>query len=291
MKYSDANPPLQCMMTQSTCYKGTRKFEPLGVLWHSTGANNPTLKRYVQPDDDAPNRDELLKLLGKNIYGNDWNHIKREAGMNFFVGKLADGTVTTVQVMPTNFRPWGCGGALNNTHIQFEICEDNLKDEAYFRAAYKEAAELTAWLCTRYHFNPLGTFQYQGKNVPVIIDHIGSYELGMGSNHGDIRYWFSKYGVTMQDIREEVKRIMDGAEPEPEPTPEPLPDLPMLKFGSSDKATIGTVCYLQKKLGGLDIDGDFGNKTKAAVLEFQKTHGLVADGIVGPRTWAMLERS
>ena len=49
MKYSKSNPPMTCMMTQSTCYKGTKKMTVKGVLWHSTGANNPTLKRYVQP--------------------------------------------------------------------------------------------------------------------------------------------------------------------------------------------------------------------------------------------------
>lgn len=69
MKYNDKNKPLVCMMTQSTCYRGTRKFTPKGVLWHSTGANNPWLKRYVQPDDNASNRAELLNLLGKNQYG------------------------------------------------------------------------------------------------------------------------------------------------------------------------------------------------------------------------------
>lgn len=71
MKYSNTNKPLQCMQTQSTCYKGTRKMAVKGVLWHSTGANNPWLKRYVQPSDNDPNRDELLKLLGRNSNGND----------------------------------------------------------------------------------------------------------------------------------------------------------------------------------------------------------------------------
>ncbi len=28
MKYNEKNKPLVCMMTQSTCYKGTRKFTP-----------------------------------------------------------------------------------------------------------------------------------------------------------------------------------------------------------------------------------------------------------------------
>jgi hypothetical protein len=47
MKYSSKNPPLVCMMTQSTCYKGTKEMTVKGVLWHSTGCNNKTVKRYV----------------------------------------------------------------------------------------------------------------------------------------------------------------------------------------------------------------------------------------------------
>ncbi|MFA6257329.1 MAG: peptidoglycan-binding domain-containing protein [Candidatus Paceibacterota bacterium] len=32
------------------------------------------------------------------------------------------------------------------------------------------------------------------------------------------------------------------------------------------------------------MDGDFGPKTKAAVITFQKLNGLVPDGLVGPLT-------
>lgn len=35
-------------------------------------------------------------------------------------------------------------------------------------------------------------------------------------------------------------------------------------------------------------DGDFGSKTKAAVIAFQKAQGLGADGIVGTKTWTAL---
>lgn len=48
--------------------------EVLGILWHSTGANNPNLKRYIQPADNAPDKEEMLKILGVNIYKNDQNH-------------------------------------------------------------------------------------------------------------------------------------------------------------------------------------------------------------------------
>ena len=225
MKYNDKNKPLVCMMTQSTCYKGTRKFTPKGVLWHSTGANNPWLKRYVQPDDDAADRSEWLARLGKNQYANDWNHIDRQAGLNFWIGKLADGTVAAVQTMPWDYRPWGCGsgnnGSCNNTHIQFEICEDALNDASYFNACYQEACEMTAYLCKMFGIDPMGTVSYNGLQVPTIIDHTGSHALGLGSNHGDIQHWSRRYGKTMENVRNDVAAILaaDATAPTTPSTP------------------------------------------------------------------------
>lgn len=43
-----------------------------------------------------------------------------------------------------------------------------------------------------------------------------------------------------------------------------------------------------QKLLKIDEDGVFGRKTRAAVQQFQKSHGLVNDGIVGPATWDVL---
>ncbi|HVJ17086.1 MAG TPA: peptidoglycan-binding domain-containing protein [Polyangiaceae bacterium] len=39
----------------------------------------------------------------------------------------------------------------------------------------------------------------------------------------------------------------------------------------------------------LKVDGDFGKRTEAAVLEFQRDHGVLADGIVGPITLELIE--
>ncbi|MFG3601421.1 L,D-transpeptidase family protein [Micromonospora chersina] len=66
---------------------------------------------------------------------------------------------------------------------------------------------------------------------------------------------------------------------------------PMLRQGSRG----ATVSMLQTRLTALHydvggVDGIFGPSTHHAVVAFQKVNGLVRDGIVGPRTWAALDR-
>jgi hypothetical protein len=150
-----------------------RTITPKGIMVHSTGANNPNLKRYVGPDDG---------LLGKNLYNNHWNQNTpdgRQVCVHGFIGKLADGSVATYQTLPWNMRGWHCGGSGNDTHISFEICEDGLTDQAYFNAIYKEAAELCAYLCKQY-----------GLTEKDVICHSEGYKLGIASNHGDVMHWF-----------------------------------------------------------------------------------------------------
>jgi hypothetical protein len=72
------------------------------------------------------------------------------------------------------------------------------------------------------------------------------------------------------------------------PNPRPQPE-PVLSVGDRGPE----VRKLQEKLNelgaGLVVDGNFGPFTQAAVMSFQAKHGLEVDGIVGPRTWAVLE--
>ena len=214
MKYSKTNQPLVCMQTQNSCYKNTSKMTVKGVLWHSTGANNPNLKRYVQPSDNATDKKEWLEKLGTNSYKNDLNHTTGQIGLNAWIGKLADGTVAAVQSMPWDYKPWGCAsgpkGSCNNGWIQFEICEDGLKDKAYFEAVYKEACELTAYLCDLYNIDPKGTVTVNGVKIPTILCHAESHELGFGSNHGDVLHWFPKFGKNMSDARNDVEKLINA---------------------------------------------------------------------------------
>lgn len=212
--------PLVCLMTNSTCYKNTAKMSIKGVLWHSTGANNPWIKRYCQPSDNDPRKAEILRILGKNKYGNDLNHKYRNAGVNAWVGKAENGDIMTAQALPWNFRPWGCGTrykngpSCNDGWIQFEICEDDLKNKSYAQSVWDEAVRLTAFLCSLYNLDPFGYVpkkDYYGKmvQVPVILDHKASYDLGFGSGHGDISHWFPKIlGKGMKDARQEVYNLL-----------------------------------------------------------------------------------
>lgn len=213
MKYSNKNKPLVCMMTHSTCYQNTTTMQVKGVLWHSTGANNPDLKRYIQPYETDSNYNQMIALLGKNPYNNDWNHTYVEAGLNCWIGKLADGTVTTIQTMPWDYRPWGCykgrNGSCNDGWIQFEICEDGLNDEKYFNEIYQEACEITAYLCKMFNINPKGTVVHNGITVPTILCHRDSYDLGLGSAHADILHWFPKFGKNMKTIRDDVAKLLN----------------------------------------------------------------------------------
>lgn len=43
-------------------------------------------------------------------------------------------------------------------------------------------------------------------------------------------------------------------------------------------------------IGSYGVDGKYGKQTEAAVKKFQNEHGLVVDGKVGVKTWAMLEK-
>lgn len=64
---------------------------------------------------------------------------------------------------------------------------------------------------------------------------------------------------------------------------------PVLRLGSDGDDVVGLQTIL-KLLGLLAVvDGDFGPRTKAAVEAFQRDNKLGIDGVVGPRTWAVLE--
>lgn len=192
---------ITCLHTACDGYGRERKsMTPLGIVLHSTGANNPSLKRYVQPSEDDPKREELLSFLGVNRYGNHWNRPAVYKSVHYFIGQLASGEVGTVKVLPDNIAAWGVGrgkhGSYNydpTGHLQIEVCEDALRDKSYFYACYRAAVSLCASLCRQYGFE-----------AAAIVSHREAHDRGYASAHRDIDHWLSAFGLTMDDFRREV---------------------------------------------------------------------------------------
>lgn len=230
----------QCIMYDSYNYTHPmyKNMSPVGVLWHDTAGGNPNLSRYVQPSKKDPNYEYLINLIGKNTGGNDWNTLglinpDHKAGLNAWVGKLADGSVATIQALPWTWRPNGCGsgskGSCNDGWLQFEICDDGYSTgtKTYFDKAYNEAVKLTAYLCKKFGINPKGTVVHNGVRVPTILCHKDSNDLGLGSAHGDIYVWFKKYGKTMDDVRNDVQNLINSTQNESDS------DVPVSSSGES----------------------------------------------------------
>lgn len=189
------------LLTNNNCYKAGKKMTPKGVMYHSTGANNPKLSRYVGPDDG---------VLGSNPNNNHWNQPKpggRSVCVHAFIGKDKNGKVRIYQTLPWNYVGWHSGsgkqGSANTMgYIGFEICEDALNDKVYFAECVNLANQLTAYLVKTYNI-PI--------NNKTIISHSEGFKLGIASNHADIEHWTKRFSMNMNDIRNEVQKLVEAS--------------------------------------------------------------------------------
>lgn len=182
----------QYYLTNNSCYSNPKIIKPIGFMLHSTGANNPNLKRYIQPDDG---------IIGYNEYQNDWNRPfpQVDTMVHGFIGKDDFGIVRAYQILPYDYKAWHCGGSGNNTHVSWEMCEDDLTDKSYFNSTYSIAVEVATDFCKQYNYDET-----------CIVDHSEGNKLGIASNHGDVKHWFSRFGKTMDDFREDVRKNLEG---------------------------------------------------------------------------------
>jgi N-acetylmuramoyl-L-alanine amidase len=201
----------EVIQTKNAGYLRGRKLNPVNILVHSTGANNPWMRRYV----DAPD------VLGKHIYNNHWNKPTATKSMHAFIGKDINGEVAVAHTLPYDIACWGCGGGKKGSynydpvgHLQFEICEDNLKNEAYYKEAFGVAEEYCAYLCKKIGFDPM-----------KITSHYEAGRLGYAFKRVDPTHWMAKFDDNMDKFRARVaKRVAGMTEPEEktEPTDDKL---------------------------------------------------------------------
>lgn len=180
--------------TKNQCFKTARKMpagSPAGIIVHSTGANNPNLKRYVNSPE----------ICGENIYKNYFDRSNIEQLCHAIIGKDKDGIVRAAKLLQWDICCWNCGRGykgsynFNPAYIQFEICEDDLTDKQYF----DEAFTLAAKLCARLMKN------YPTIKLENIISHKEACKRGYASNHVDPENWMSKFGYDMNWFRKLVE--------------------------------------------------------------------------------------
>lgn len=98
---------------------------------------------------------------------------------------------------------------------------------------------------------------------------------------GEVRREMSLTPTPIPDSPDSVMAVtLDPAAATPEP---------VLRTGSrGDEVVSLQTRLLQLGYYADEIDGQFGGKTKTAVIDFQKANGLDADGMVGAETKALL---
>jgi chitosanase len=199
------------------------------------------------------------------------------------------------------------------------------EQDKFFAQRYFQPAE--AWLASRGYVHALtlaivydsfihGSFKRINANIPLGSENMWAYNYVnarrnwlansrnpllrncvyrpdtfssmIKANRWDLELPLTIRGVT-------IRAGLDTVAPVPNPSVlfNNVSAQPLLRQGMRDPAPGGDVSYLQDLLNKngypIHIDGDYGQRTFMAVTAFQGSHGLTADGIVGPRTWDVLD--
>lgn len=253
------------------CYKSARSIgTKKGIIVHSTGANNKTLKRYIQPNDGQ---------LGENKYNNDWNRSGLSKCVHAMIGEVANGDIWVYETLPYTYACWGCGSGKNgsynyspNGHIQFEILEGSSSDIEYFNKVWKTAVEYCVWLCKTYGFNEIN-----------IISHKEAYNKGYATDHSDADSYFKRFGKTMNDFRNDVRKgLATGANSNNTTSNTTNPTVKTVSFATVNTSSSNLNCRETASSSG-NIIGSF-KKGKELLLmqktnkDWYKVKGLDIDG-------------
>lgn len=110
-----------------------------------------------------------------------------------------------------------------------------------------------------------------------------------GSNPHDKHFHVSVKPETVHE--NDTKKVgFESLNPKPvPPKPSPSPALPVFKNGSrqnsAKKNNRGTDVATLQRFTGAKATGAWNAETEREVRAYQKTRGLTADGIAGPKTW------
>lgn len=148
---------------------------------------------------------------------------------------------------------------------------------------------------------PVGAWMYTGTeedhgHIGIVVDDTWVVEA-QGTTAGVTRtkitaskwtYWGLGKGLTFDFIPGNTSGTSGKTGTDTSSTSSKVPVYPTIRKGTRGDLVVQLQTLLAKDGSTLAIDGIFGPGTLNAVKAFQKRHGLVVDGIVGPKTWGEL---
>lgn len=182
---------IKSYLTKNDCYKLNKPMAVKGLMLHSVATPQPKAEVFI----------------------NAWNKSNVYKCVHAFI--QADGKV--YQTLPWSIKGWHGGKFYSNSYyIGVEMCEPStiqylntactkIKDidlvgtKNYVMGTYDTAVELFAYLCEKFNLNPMTD----------ILSHKEGYQKGIASNHGDPEHLWSKYGLTMNKFRQDVKKALN----------------------------------------------------------------------------------
>lgn len=242
--------------------------------------SNSKLVNYtkISPNRNAPRNHSIDRITPHCVVGQAsveslgslFANPGRQASSNYGIG--ADGRVG--MYCPESDRSW-CSSSPANDHraVTIECASDNYYPYAFNWVVYLKLVDLCVDICQR-----------NGKNRVVWLGH-ANYEPKSNEMLLTLHRWFASTVCPGEWL---VQRMSDLASRINAKLGEKRDYLMQGDSGEAVKTMQTMLIAVGYSCGKSGADGDFGPDTLAALKKFQKAAGLDADGYYGPKSKAAL---
>ena len=222
--------------------------------------------------------------------GSIFSSVKKQASCNYGIG--ADGRVG--MYCEEKNCSW-CSSSGNNDQraVTIECASDINHPYAFKNVVYNKLIDLCVDICKR---NGKTKLLWLGDKNKTLNYHPKSNEMVL-----TVHRWFDNKSCPgdwlysrLDDLASKVTNRLTNKEEIKKEEKTVNIELNILRRGSEGKQvkTIQRILCIRGWKDGngraLEIDGSFGSATEHAVKSFQKSKNLIADGIIGEKTWNKL---
>lgn len=182
-------------VTNNRHYKTNKIIKVKGLVIHSVGTPQPNPDVFVRLWDDPANKHLAQFVIGaEKVYEVlPCMQTKGEAVKCAHVGTANNYTIGAEMTEPNTIKYTGGSNFIDNNPT---------KTKAHVMATYRNAVNVFAQLCLFHGLNPLAD--------GVIMSHSECYKKGVGTNHGDPEHLWNKFGLTMNQFKNDIKITMDA---------------------------------------------------------------------------------